>query len=81
MQSIVVQPEVVVETTTYNGSDSASGRSTPTSKTVHGGGAITTKVSGIIFRFISVLNTRNHLMVVKSVSDFVYMNFKRSKVT
>lgn len=43
MQSIVVQPEVVVETTTYNGSDSASGRSTPT-KTPHPG-AITTKVS------------------------------------
>ncbi|XP_013176469.1 PREDICTED: protein patched [Papilio xuthus] len=44
MQSIVVQPEVVVETTTYNGSDSASGRSTPTSKTTHSG-AITTKVT------------------------------------
>lgn len=44
MQSIVVQPEVVVETTTYNGSDSASGRSTPTSKSQHSG-AITTKVS------------------------------------
>nr|XP_021192438.2 protein patched [Helicoverpa armigera] len=44
MQSIVVQPEVVVETTTYNGSDSASGRSTPTSKTPHPG-AITTKVT------------------------------------
>lgn len=43
MQSIVVQPEVVVETTTYNGSDSASGRSTPTSKSPHPG-AITTKV-------------------------------------
>lgn len=42
MQSIVVQPEVVVETTTYNGSDSNSGRSTPT-KTSHSG-AITTKV-------------------------------------
>ncbi|GBP11019.1 Protein patched [Eumeta japonica] len=44
MQSIVVQPEVVVETTTYNGSDSASGRSTPTSKSPHPG-AITTKVT------------------------------------
>ncbi|KAL0850981.1 hypothetical protein ABMA28_006876 [Loxostege sticticalis] len=43
MQSIMVQPEVVVETTTYNGSDSASGRSTPTSKPHPG--AITTKVT------------------------------------
>lgn len=37
-----MQPEVTVETTTYNGSDS-DGRSTPT-KTAHAG-AITTKVS------------------------------------
>lgn len=48
MQSIVVQPEVVVETTTYNGSDSASGRSTPTKS--HSG-AITTKV-----RFFQLCN-------------------------